>query len=293
MAYFEDLDLFNRIKFREGRYRHFGACVASEYYQMIPYFFTREGATIPLVGEHRGGSAFLLASGPSFNECDKELLKQPGVWVMTLNNAVASFRGNASCIVDDPSRFTLSMWLDPKIQKFVPMSAFEKPLWDNRLIALPNGQYQQMWQPANIKVGDCPNVVGYRRNEKFVAARYLYEDTINWGNHKKWGGGRSVMLAAMRILFLMGFRNVYLLGVDFEMSEEKRYHFPEERHLPRRPAEPDPRHALQHAPGGGQPVAVQADRPTGNGPGLRDHGLHAGGAQLHPREPNSRDPEHH
>ena len=53
---------------------------------------------------------------------------------------------------------------------------------------------------------------------------------MNWGNHAKYGGGRSVMLAAMRILFLLGFRRVYLLGVDFEMTPEKKYHFTEDRH---------------------------------------------------------------
>jgi hypothetical protein len=147
---------------------------------------------------------------------------------MTLNNAHASFRGNANCTVDEPSRFNMSMWLDPTITKFIPMSQFEKPLWDNRRV-LVDGEWLQRWAPSELRVADCPNVVGYRRNEKFHSQRWLYEDTINWGNHSKYGGGRSVLLASMRILFLLGFRRVYLLGVDFEMSAEKRYHFPENR----------------------------------------------------------------
>jgi hypothetical protein len=130
--------------------------------------------------------------------------------------------------VDDPSRFNLSTWLDPTIMKFTPMGHFEKPLWDNRLLRTTDGELQ-MWERSKLKVGDCPNVIGFRRNEKFHASRWLYEDTINWGNHKKFGGGRSVMLAAIRILFLLGFRRVYLLGVDFEMSPERRYHFDEKR----------------------------------------------------------------
>ncbi len=81
----------------------------------------------------------------------------------------------------------------------------------------------------NVNVGDCPNVFGYQRNEKFHAPRYLKEETINWGNHKRYGGGRSVMLASLRILYLLGFRKVYLVGVDFEMTDEKRYHFDEGR----------------------------------------------------------------
>ena len=162
---------------------------------------------------------------------------------MTLNNACASWRGQANCTVDEPSRFSLSMWLDPTVQKFVPMGHFEKPLWDNRLLreepadaelpgagpSAPDALWRQRWELAGMKLGDCPNVIGYRRNEKFHAPRFLHEETVNWGNHKKYGGGRSVLLAALRILFLLGFRRVYLLGVDFEMTPERKYHFPEDR----------------------------------------------------------------
>jgi hypothetical protein len=202
-----------------------GATVASEFYQPCPFFFTRESAALPLVGMYRGGSAFLICSGPSFAALDKALLKKPGIWAMTTNNASVSFKSNASVSVDDPCRFNASMWLDPSITKFVPSSHFEKPLWDNRFLV----DKGQQWGLSTMVVGDCPNVIGYRRNEKFVPERFLYEDTINWGNHKKWGGGRSVMLAALRILFLLGFRKVYLLGVDFYMSGDKKYHFEEER----------------------------------------------------------------
>ena len=219
----KDQNDLNQLRY--GRFRNMGACVASEFYQNCPFFFTRESSTIPIIGSYRGASAFLMASGPSFALLDKSLLRTPGVWVMSLNNALASFRGNAAVIVDDPARFTMSMWTDPSVTKFVPSSHFEKPLWDNRFL---KGKGQQ-WAPAGMMVGDCPNVIGYRRNEKFQPERFLYEDTINWGNHKKWGGGRSVMLAALRILFLLGFRKVYLLGVDFNMSDTKKYHFDEER----------------------------------------------------------------
>jgi hypothetical protein len=220
------VDKNDRNQLKWSRFGNMGACVASEYYQNCPYFFTREGSTVPMVGWFRGKSAFLIASGPSFKDVNKDLLSKPGVWTIATNNAIASFRTNASVVVDEPARFTMSMWLDPTIMKFVPTSLMERPLWDNRY--LPN-QGGQQWELSKMVLGDCPNVIGYRRNEKFNPERFLYEDTINWGNHKKWGGGRSVLLATMRILFLLGFRKVYLLGVDFEMNENKKYHFDEER----------------------------------------------------------------
>ena len=220
---------------------------------------------MPMEGQFRGGNAFLMANGPSVGALDLTPLHRR--WVMTLNNGAKTFRGNATCTVDEPSRFSLSMWLDPTLMKFAPMSHFEKPLWDNRLVwqGCPTARrgtrqcsdtacegrpspsacgsesladsataevedgWVQRWEQSKLKLGDCPNVIGYRRNEKFHAPRWLNEETINWGNHGKWGGGRSVLLAALRILFLLGFRKVYLVGVDFDMSDTKRYHFEEGR----------------------------------------------------------------
>jgi hypothetical protein len=81
----------------------------------------------------------------------------------------------------------------------------------------------------DTKVGECPNVWFYRRNERFAADQYLFEDTINWGNHKDYGGGRSIMLAAIRVLFYLGIRTIYLLGCDFKMDNNYRYHFEQNR----------------------------------------------------------------
>jgi hypothetical protein len=85
------------------------------------------------------------------------------------------------------------------------------------------------WQMMKIRVGDCPNMVYYKRNERFRANQFLWEDCLNWGNHKEFGGGRSVMLPAIRILFTLGIRRVYLLGVDFKMDKDTTYHFEQDR----------------------------------------------------------------
>ncbi len=198
--------------------RHFG--------ETSPFFYTRLGQPLALEGLYRGAHAFLIANGPSLRELDTSHLASR--WSMTLNNGPRTLRGNANCTVDDPARFSLSIWLDPTLMKFCPISHFDRPLWDNRRLP-ENSAWTDKWEPSQLKVGDCPNVIGYRRNEKFHAPRWLTEETINWGNHKNWGGGRSVLLASLRILYVLGFRTVFLLGVDLEMSEEKRYHFSEAR----------------------------------------------------------------
>jgi hypothetical protein len=189
-------------------------------------FYNSARQPLPLTGAFQNSTAFLIAAGPSFSGLDPEPLRQ--VWTMTLNNACTSFRGHANCMVDHPSRFNLSMWLDPAIMKFVPVRHFDEELWDNRLMS-ENGEQQQRWKSAKMKVSECPNVVGFSCNDHFNPARWLLEPTINWGNHARYGGGRSVLLAGLRILHLLGFRTVFLLGVDLDMSPTCRYHFDEDR----------------------------------------------------------------
>jgi hypothetical protein len=206
--------------FRFSRDRHLGVSVSNEFFQPVPFFFTREGSQLNLLGHYRGGSIFIICNGPSFAALDHDKLRLPGIMTYGMNNGAATFRPNFWTCVDDPSRFLKSIWADPSIMKFVPQAHFEKKLFDS---------IDGKWQMTKTKVGECPNVVGYRRNEKFMAERFLFEDTINWGNHKDYGGGRSVMLPVIRICFLLGFRKVYLLGCDFNMSEEYTYHFDEQR----------------------------------------------------------------
>jgi len=212
------IDRNDDLFFRHPRERHSGVDVTKEFGQSIPFFFTRDGAPIDLIGQYKGSSAFMICNGPSFSQLNHALLKKPGIMTLGVNNGPKTFRPDFWTCVDDPPRFMKSIWLDPKIMKFVPQAHFEKPIFDN-----------EKWELMNKKVGSCPNVVGFRRNEHFIADRFLKETTINWGNHKDYGGSRSVMLPSLRILYLLGFRTVYLLGCDLNMTAENTYHFDEQR----------------------------------------------------------------
>ena len=203
--------------FRHNRMRDVGFKIG-KYVQTPPLLFTRDGHSIYLGDIYRGASAFLIAGGPSFKDIDVEKLSSAGFLTFAMNNAVKGFRPDLWTCVDDPTHFIKSLWLDPKIMKFAPMSHADKKIFDN-----------ETWKEMEMTVGDCPNVLYYRRNEDFKAEQYLFEDTVNWGNHTKLGGGRSVMLAALRLSFYLGIRTVYLLGVDFDMSDNNKYHFEQGR----------------------------------------------------------------
>ena len=206
---------------RWGRSRHEGyQHFFQRYVQSPPLLFTQDHHPLWLGDIYRGRSAFLIGGGPSFAGIDSTLLRQPGVLTMGLNNSAKSFRPNLWVSVDRPDHFLRSVWLDATIMKFVPICHADKKVFDS-----------DRWRFTDLRVGDCPNVVYYKRNEQFQPEQFLWEDCINWGNHGRLGGGRSVMLAAIRLLFILGIRRVYLLGVDFKMDEKTHYHFEQGRKL--------------------------------------------------------------
>jgi SAM-dependent methyltransferase len=196
--------------------------------QLPPMLFTREGHAAYLGDLFRGSAAFLVCGGPSLVTHDLAQLELRGVLTMALNNAATIIRPRLWCSVDDPGHFSDCIWRDPGIFKFVPMSHFEKGFLvrneEERLI------------PSGERVGDMPGVFGFRRNEHFVAERWLYEDTFNWGNRGDRvdahgnKGSRSVMYPALRLLYHLGVRKVYLLGCDFRMELGKQnYAFEQDR----------------------------------------------------------------
>ena len=221
----------------------------SRFCQSSPMFFTAEGHNLWMGDTYRGRSLFLVSSGPSTKKLDLQKLKAPGIITMGLNNSPKVFRPNLWTCVDSPSSFLRSIWLDPTIQKFAPICSVDKHIFDNDSIAVrkePGGQilrdeagaaiiddaagkFLQRPNGEPLRVRDCPNMVYFRRNEHFRANQYLWEDTMNWGNHGDLGGARSVFLVVIRLAYLLGFRKVYLLGVDFDMSPEKGYAFKQAR----------------------------------------------------------------
>jgi hypothetical protein len=173
---------------------------------------------IDLENLYRNAGCFFIGSGPSFAEVDKEPLRQPGILTWGVNNSPKAFRPNIWTCVDGPARFLESVWRDPTILKFCGMGKSDKSIWDH-----------DKWEYSTTQVQDCANVVHIERNSEFHPDTFLTEDTVNWGNSADYGGGRSVFMAVLKIMYVLGIRRVYLLGVDFKMTESYRYYFDEQR----------------------------------------------------------------
>lgn len=230
------LDLNDHARLRHNRDRNLGFQIG-HHIQPPPMLFNRDGLNVFLGDIYRGQSAFLILGGPSFGELingetefrgkkvsNRELLNSPGFVTMSVNNSPKTFRPNMWTLVDDPGNFIKSIWLDPKIMKFVPFDHAEKRIFDN-----------EAWKEMDIVTGECPNVHFYRRNEHFTPSQFLTEGSFNWGEHSESldtlgnKGGRSVMLVALRMLYYLGIRKIFLLGCDFKMDENNKYHFDQDR----------------------------------------------------------------
>ncbi len=222
-----DRDIADYERLRHARERSVGFAVG-HYLQPPPMLFTRDGHNVFLGDMYRGHAAFLVCGGPSLTWHDLNLLNRRGIVTMAVNNAAAIVRPNLWCSVDDPGNFADAIWYDPGIVKFVPLCHLEKTF----TVRDAGGQLVDSSQ----KVGDMPAVFGFRRNEAFVAEQFLTEDTFNWGNHGDRvdahgnKGSRSVMYIAIRLLYYLGMRTVYLLGCDFRMNlDTQNYAFEQDR----------------------------------------------------------------
>lgn len=164
-----------------------------------------------------GSPVFLIGGGPSLQDIDLEPLSRPGVVTVGMNNSAASFRPNFWVSVDEPSHFIQSIWLDPKITKFTRVQNRDGLIFDNVSKSL-----------TRRSAAECPNVFFFESDLEFACDDFLTRPSVSWGPAKS-GGGRSVMLATLKLLYHLGAGHVFLLGVDFHMTKEYAYHFSQTR----------------------------------------------------------------
>ena len=155
-----------------------------DYNEYVPMFFNKYRNPLSLEGRYCGASAFLVSNGTSLSTLDLNLLKRPGVMMLSMNNGASTlFKYGITpqlwTCVDDAGRFIKQIWLNPAITKFVPFSFFDKDayLWDNDNwceLKSKSGNKE-----SSITVADCPNVIGYMRNNKFAGHRYFTESSFN------------------------------------------------------------------------------------------------------------------
>ena len=211
---------------------------------------TESGQRIHINGLYQGASAFLCCSGPSLLQHNLTLLRDKVT--LSVNNCPIALREHGGfsptfwTMTDDVKNFAQSIYTDPQIIKFIPDGKPKHKLWDNNA-----------WRESKLRVRDCPGVIYYSRppglEEFFSPATFLDDPRHCWGNHarrcacgytredkgpklcpecgkKDCFGSRSCMLVAIRILYELGFKKVFLVGCDLRMEKGKaNYAFSQDR----------------------------------------------------------------
>jgi len=180
-----------------------------------------------------GRSVFLVGGGPSVNDLNLDLLKRRGVWSLAINNVAAhsKFQVQAFVCSDPLTKFSSSIWLDPKIMKFVPL-----PKLKGGRAKLRRKKSDGSFERLNKRAYDCPSVWGFHRWSWMTPDNDFFLETgAMWGNHnagvKRTGQPKTVctMLLGLRLLRYLGARVIFLLGCDFLMAEGYGYSFDQGR----------------------------------------------------------------
>jgi len=161
---------------------------------------------------YKGGKIFLVCGGPSLNDLDLSLIDNRGVMSMCMNNSWCKVKPDFWIGFDVPGRFHTNGWMDPSIIKLVP--------WHQRLFKI-NHRVGEVIVDKEIDTTELPNCWYLSNTTTFDLDTWFTERNCNWGGEVKGlepeGGFRITMVGALRMLYYLGFQEVYLIGCDWEM----------------------------------------------------------------------------
>ena len=152
-------------------------------------------------------SVFICANAPSFKTIDWSKLKLPGILTFGMNNGAHLFRPNLWTGQDNPKKFMASIWEDPTIMKFTDISNAKKEYATGR------------------KISDCPNMFYHVRQSDFNADKWSTMNYVCWGTKTT----RCSLMAILHICLFLGFKRMYLLGIDWHMDRDNKYFFEQDR----------------------------------------------------------------
>lgn len=175
-----------------------------------------------------GAHAFLICGGPSLNRQDIASLQQRGILIAAVNQVAATHvRPHIWFSVDPPKSFHGRIWEDAAIWKFIKSDFLSPKAADNRHYRLWNGR---AWEPQSRTCVDVPNVWFFKHCDAWEPETFLSQPIPTWSTTAEFKSAKkSVMLIALRLLYWLGVRSVYLLGCDFSMGNPESYAFEESK----------------------------------------------------------------
>jgi hypothetical protein len=145
--------------------------------------------------------AILVGGGPSLNKIDVSNLTGPGKTVFGLNTTYPKVRPDIWVGMDDPKCYDRRIFHEP-FPKVMRGNYYERDCEGVPLLSLPNLYF------AGVSPCDHKGDIFYR----------IHKDTktLIWD--------KNVFTTAMNLILYMGFKKIYLAGVDFSLDEGHYHH---------------------------------------------------------------------
>lgn len=146
------------------------------------------------------GSCFIAGGAPSLLKENLELLKQPGIMVISMNNTAARVPTDIWVCADKPKCYSERILKDPKLMKFAMISRKDLMVGDKKMMELPNMFF-------------------YGATEKHFNVHNLLSE------HRDFAWWKNVMPITLQIAHRLGFKKVYLIGCSFKISKDAQYSY--------------------------------------------------------------------
>lgn len=178
-------------------------------------FYNRKGDDLDLKGIYDGSAVFLFGGGRSITPRHIELSKRPGIISASINEGGHYVRPN---IYMSTSGITMpySVLNDPTILKFINERYADRPIYEDR------GKGKAILQ--------YPNVVAMKVKttsfENFLNDGYIYQQDQTSGEFAK-----NSAITFINVLVKLGFRKIYLVGMDFYSSTNNCTYFYEREYI--------------------------------------------------------------
>jgi hypothetical protein len=178
---------------------------------------------VDLCGLWGPSAGFLVCGGPSLNKMPYQRLRERGIVSLGVNNVSGHAPVAAWCFSDPQNKFHHGLFLDPKVLTFSPIGKLKRKV----RAKLPDGTFRGL----RTRVRECPGTLGFARRTEFDAPTFLTTRFAHWGRGGKQEEDNRPfmclcnMLLGIRLLHYLGCPRVYMLGVDFKMTDEAQYSF--------------------------------------------------------------------
>ena len=146
------------------------------------------------------GSCFIAGGAPSLLKENLELLKQPGITVISMNNTASRVPTDFWVCADKPKCYSERILKDPKLMKFAMISRKDLMVGDKKMMELPNMYF-------------------YGANDKYFNVYNLLNE------HRDCAWWKNVFPITLQIAYKLGFRKVYLIGCGFKISKDAQYSY--------------------------------------------------------------------